>query len=143
MAASLWSSSVDGAVETLDVSEIVANLGSCLQICQLLNGRLIISSATSFFLFGLAIGPMVFSPLSEIPSIGKNKIYIPTLLLYVVMQLPIVLSNNIAVILVFRFITGILASPCQAQGGGSVSDLWRSQKLGYPMIIYDNCKLRH
>lgn len=27
MAASLWSSSVDGAVETLGVSEIVANLG--------------------------------------------------------------------------------------------------------------------
>lgn len=64
----------------------------------------------------------------------------PTLCLYVVLQLPIVLSDNIAVILVFRFVTGVLASPTQAQGGGSVSDMWRSQKLGYPMMIYDHGK---
>lgn len=80
---------------------------------------------------------MAFSPISETPSVGKNNIYLPTLFLFIILQLPIVLSDNIVVILVFRFITGILASPTQALGGGSISDMWDARKLGYPMALYD------
>ena len=80
---------------------------------------------------------MLFSPIGEIPYIGKNHVYIPTVVLYIIFQLPILLSNEVSVILVFRFLTGMLASPTLSLGGGSVADMWSSRLLGFPMVTYD------
>lgn len=80
---------------------------------------------------------MIFCPISELPQVGKNHIYVPTLVVYILFQLPIILSNSFAVIMVFRFITGMLASPTVSLGGGSIADLWEPKQLGYPMVTYD------
>lgn len=141
MASSLWSSSIDGFVEALHVSEEISELGKShpsepsvphLAYCEL---------GTSLFLWGLGIGCIVLGPVSESPSIGKNNVYFPALILFIVLQLPIVLSYSMPVILVFRFFTGLFASVPTAIGGGSISSMWSARKLGYPMMVYDNGKL--
>lgn len=72
---------------------------------------------------------MLWSPLSENPVIGRTSIYILTLLLYVVLQIPCALSTNIGSLSALRFISGIFASPSLATGGASMADL-----IGLPRL---------
>ena len=55
---------------------------------------------------GYGLGPMLWAPMSEIPQIGRNPVYIGTLFAFVVLQLPVALAENFAMLLCFRFITG-------------------------------------
>jgi len=49
--------------------------------------------------------------MSEIPQFGRNPIYIGTLLVFVLFQIPTALSINFAMLLCFRFLTGFFGSP--------------------------------
>jgi DHA1 family multidrug resistance protein-like MFS transporter len=77
----------------------------------------------SLFVVGYGIGPMVFSPLSEHPAVGRLNIYIITLTLFVILQIPTSLANNIAGLLVLRFLAGVFASPALTTGGASIGDV--------------------
>jgi len=78
---------------------------------------------TSLSILGYAAGPMVWSPLSEAPSIGRSPIYIATLALFVLLQVPIACAKNIQTVLIFRFLSGFIGSPAQANGGATISHI--------------------
>lgn len=78
----------------------------------------------SLFVWGYGIGPMLLSPLSEVACIGRNWPYIVSIGLFVIMQIPTALCDNIAGFLVLRFIAGFLGSPVLATGGASMADIW-------------------
>lgn len=80
---------------------------------------------------------MIWSPLSEMPSVGRLKVYLWTALAFIVAQLPIPLSNNLTVIMICRFLTGFLCSPVLAVGGGTVSDMFGPATIGYPMALWE------
>jgi DHA1 family multidrug resistance protein-like MFS transporter len=84
------------------VSQVAATLGLCL------------------FVAGYGLGPMIFSPMSEIPQIGRNPVYLITLALF----------------LAFRFITGFFGSPVLATGGASLADMYAPSKRAYAMSIW-------
>ncbi|CCH45766.1 putative membrane protein [Wickerhamomyces ciferrii] len=50
----------------------------------------------SLFVFGYGMGPMILGPLSEHKSIGRNKIFIVTLFIFTILQIPTALAKNIA-----------------------------------------------
>ena len=79
---------------------------------------------------------MILAPLSEIPAIGRNPVYISTLTLFVIFQVPTALATNFAMLLVFRFITGVLGSPALATGGASIGDLYSPQKRALSIAIW-------
>lgn len=64
--------------------------------------------ATTLFVLGFGLGPMVFAPLSEI--LGRRIMYASTLLVAVVFIIPCAVANNIATLLVCRLIDGIAFS---------------------------------
>src|SRR2546430_275475 len=70
------------------------------------------------------IGPMILSPLSEVPAIGRNPIYMATLFLFVILQIPAVTTSNYSVLMAMRFLTGFVGSPALATGGASLADIW-------------------
>ena len=71
---------------------------------------------------------MIWAPMSEIPQIGRNPVYIGTLFVFVLFQLPTALSVNFGMLLAFRFITGFCGSPVLATGGASLSDVYTPRK---------------
>jgi len=77
----------------------------------------------SMFVIGYGLGPMVFSPMSENAIFGRTSIYVVTLFIFVILQIPTALSTSIAGMTVLRFLSGIFASPCLATGGASVCDV--------------------
>ncbi|ODV79947.1 MFS general substrate transporter [Suhomyces tanzawaensis NRRL Y-17324] len=83
--------------------------------------ELVISGLT-FYILGLALGPLMTSPLSEI--IGRRWIYVFSLPIGMLFTMGIGLSKNIHTILVLRFFAGYFCSPALSVAGGTVSDLW-------------------
>ncbi|SLM36536.1 multidrug resistance protein [Lasallia pustulata] len=90
----------------------------------------------TLFVAGYGLGPMLWAPLSEIPQIGRNPIYLGTLFVFVVLQLAVALAPNFATLLVFRFITGFFGSPVLATGGASIGDIYRPMRRAYPITIW-------
>ena len=90
----------------------------------------------TLFVAGYGVGPMLWAPLSEIPQIGRNPIYIGTLIVFVGLQLPVIFAKNFGMLLAFRFITGFVGSPVLATGGASVADMFRPQKRAYGIAIW-------
>ncbi len=78
----------------------------------------------------------IFSPLSEIPRIGRNIPYIISFGLFVILCVPTALSNSYASLLVLRFLTGFMGSPCLATGGASMGDIYGLLKLPYALTAW-------
>lgn len=77
----------------------------------------------SMFVFGYGIGPMILSPMSEHPVLGRTYIYIVALFLFVIFQIPTALATNLPGFLILRFLAGFAASPALATGGASLGDV--------------------
>ena len=116
---SIYSPGIDDIVKEFGVSQVVATLG------------------TSLSLLGYAIGPMLWSPLSEVPRMGRNTIYIVTLVAFLLLKLPIVLASNFETILVFRFLTAFAGSPAQATGGATISDMYIPRDRSYGLGLWE------
>ena len=69
------------------------------------------------------IGPLIFSPLSEIPAIGRNPPYLISFGIFVILCVPTALANNFGGLLVLRFLQGFFGSPVLATGGASLGDM--------------------
>ena len=78
----------------------------------------------SLFVWGYGIGPMLLSPLTEVACIGRNWPYAISIGLFVIIQVPTALCDNIGGFMVLRFIAGFLGSPVLATGGATMADIW-------------------
>jgi DHA1 family multidrug resistance protein-like MFS transporter len=70
----------------------------------------------TLYILAYGIGPMILTPLQELPSLGRNPVYIIGLAAFVLLNIPIVTAKNMSTILAFRFFTGFAASPALATG---------------------------
>lgn len=75
------------------------------------------------------LGPLLFSPLSEVPSYGRNIPYITSLIIFVILCVPTALVDNYAGLMVLRLLQGFFGSPCLASGGASMADMVRAKEL--------------
>ncbi|TRX94637.1 hypothetical protein FHL15_004409 [Xylaria flabelliformis] len=99
-------------------------------------GVIVATLGLSLFTLGYGIGPMLWSPLSEMPKIGRSRIFFWTLFAFVVFQLPVGFAPNIAVFLVFRWVTGFCGSPCLSTGAGTIVDLYDPALVSYLICIW-------
>lgn len=114
----IYTTSTQGIIEEFGVSELKASLG------------------LSLYVLGYGIGPLVFSPLSEIPVIGRNPVYIITMFLFVILSIPTAFAPNFEGLMVLRFLQGFFGSPCLASGGASLGDMYSLMALPYAMMAW-------
>ncbi|KAF8259744.1 MFS transporter [Lactarius quietus] len=88
------------------------------------------------FVAGYGLGPMVWAPLSEVPQIGRMPVYIFTLAMFVVLQVPTALATNYGMLMAFRFLTGFFGSPILATGGATIADIYPPKKRAYGMTLW-------
>ncbi|KAJ3536252.1 hypothetical protein NM688_g6864 [Phlebia brevispora] len=115
-ASSMASFAEAGISRDLHVSEEVAILG------------------ISLFVLGLGMGPLLVGPLSEVE--GRSPIYIVSFLLFFAFSWPVTFAPDIAVYLIFRFITGFCSAAFLSVSGGSVSDVFDNASVAMPMAVY-------
>lgn len=85
------------------------------------------SLGITMFVMGYGIGPMFLSPLSEVPQLGRTSVYMISLAIFVVIQVPTALSTNLGALLPLRFIAGFVGSPALSTGGASLIDMWAGE----------------
>ncbi|TNY24584.1 putative caffeine resistance protein [Rhodotorula diobovata] len=94
-------------------------------------GQVGATSGLTLFVAAYGVGPMLLSPMQEIPRWGRTPVYIIGLALFVIFQIPQVLAKNVATVLVFRFLSGFVGSPALATGGASMADIYPPRQLAY------------
>lgn len=94
----------------------------------------LVISGLTFYLIGLALGPTFTAPLSEL--IGRRWIYVFSLPISMLFTMGVGLSKNIESVLVLRFFCGLIASPALAVAGGSISDIWAPDQIGFAMAMF-------
>lgn len=138
IASSIYVPGEASLMEDFDVGEIVATLG--LSLFTLSVAFTPITSPQPPQLTqtprGYALGPMLWSPLSEQPRLGRNNIYFWTFLAFTLLQLPCGYAPNIAVFLVFRFLAGFVGSPALATGGATIADMYDPARTAYGLCIW-------
>jgi len=85
---------------------------------------------------GYGIGPLLFSPLSEVPAIGWNPPYIITFIIFVILAVPASLVDNFGGLLVLRFLFGFFGLPCLAMGAASYGDFFHPTVLVYCITFW-------
>ncbi|GJP87298.1 hypothetical protein CBS63078_10552 [Aspergillus niger] len=88
----------------------------------------------SIMVCGFAVGPLLWSPLSEI--IGRRQVYIISLALYTVFQIPCALSPNIGGLLACRFLCGVFSSSGLSLAGGTIADIWNIEERGMAIAYF-------
>ncbi|KAK7031717.1 MFS general substrate transporter [Favolaschia claudopus] len=114
----IYTSSIPGLMQEFDVSLVIATLGLTL------------------YVLGYGMGAMFFTPLQELPLLGRNPGYIATLFLFVIFQIPLVTAKNMNTVLAMRFFTGFFGSPALSTGGASMSDIYPKHQHPYVLGIW-------
>ncbi|PIA94360.1 Caffeine resistance protein 5 [Cercospora beticola] len=116
--ASLYSSSIPAMKEKWNLSTVGASAGMAL------------------YVVGYGLGPMILSPLSEIPSIGRNPPYIIGMAIFVILCVPTAMVDHYAGMLVLRLLTGAFGSPALASGGASYGDFCGPIAMPYAIALW-------
>ncbi|KAI1208052.1 major facilitator superfamily transporter [Annulohypoxylon truncatum] len=114
----IYTTSSEGVMQEFGVNATEASLGLAL------------------FVLGYGLGPLLFSPLSELPSVGRNPVYIITMFLFVIVSIPTALVTNYPGLMVLRFLQGFFGSPCLANGAASLGDMYSEMSLPYALIAW-------
>lgn len=114
----IYTTSTEGVMQEFGVSQLKATLG------------------LSLYVLGYGVGPLIFSPLSEIPRIGRSPVYITTMILYVILSIPTAFAPNYPGLMVLRFLQGFFGSPCLASGGASLQDIYSMGAVPYAMVAW-------
>ncbi|KAF1812051.1 MFS general substrate transporter [Eremomyces bilateralis CBS 781.70] len=118
MGSSIFTASYNGVIEEFDVSVQKVSLG------------------LSMYVLAYGIGPMIFSPISEMPSVGRNPPYMVSFLIFVLMLIPAALTRNFSGLIAARFFQGFFGSPCLATGGASLQDMFSFMKMPYVISLW-------
>ncbi|KAK5196224.1 hypothetical protein LTR92_003768 [Exophiala xenobiotica] len=118
LSASIITPDAEVIMQRYNVSTVVASLG------------------LSMYIVGYGIGPMFFSPLSEVPRIGRNPPYLYSFLVFVLMSIALCFVDNFAGLIVLRFLQGFFGSPCLASGAASIEDVYDMYGAPYGYIFW-------
>jgi len=118
LAANLGTSIVSPAITTI-ANDFNVSMGvSVLSISLYLIG---FGNQLSFMRLMLAAGPLIAAPLSE--EYGRNRLYVPFMTVFILLQIGVARVQNIGGFLVLRFLSGVAASPPATLGAGTNTDV--------------------
>lgn len=92
------------------------------------------SFSISIFVLGFAVGPLFFSPLSEI--YGRRIVLNAANLIFIAFNLGCALAPNLSGLLAMRFFSGTGGSACLTIGSGVIVDLFVAEQRGLATSIY-------
>ncbi|KAF7978259.1 hypothetical protein HWV62_1086 [Athelia sp. TMB] len=114
----IYTSSIPSMMVSFGISQTRATLGLTL------------------YVLAYGIGPMFLAPLQDMPSIGRNPVYIGGLAAFLLFNTAIIEAPNSSTVLAFRFMTGFVGSPALATGGASMGDIFPPEAQPYVIGIW-------
>jgi MFS family permease len=94
----------------------------------------VIALATSLFVFGFAMGPVIMGPASEV--YGRKLPLFLGYLAFILFQIPVAMAQDVRTILIYRLLGGVAASGSPAIVGGYMADFLRPVERGVAIAIF-------
>lgn len=116
LTSSAYSGSMEKVIDDFDVSKEVATLG------------------LSLFVFGFAVGPLVWAPLSE--TIGRQIPFFVSFAALSAFSAGCAGAQNIHTLLILRFFGGAFGSAPLTNAGGVISDMFVARQRGLAMLLF-------
>lgn len=98
------------------------------------SGAIVESLATGLYLVGFGIGSLFSGPFSE--TVGRNPVYLITLLLLIIFVAISGIAPTIEVQLTFRLLAGMMGPTGITTFAGTTADLWAPEHRGLVFTIY-------
>lgn len=96
--------------------------------------RTIATLGVTLFIFGQGIGPLLFSPISEI--YGRRPVYLLSLFLYCTFQLMTSFGQTLPIMLVGRFFSGFAGGTFITVISGTFSDMFEQKDMDIPTLMF-------
>lgn len=77
---------------------------------------------TSLTVFGFALGPICWAPLSEL--YGRRLPLFSGFAIFAIFQIPVAVAQNLETIMICRFLVGVFGCSPLAVVGGAMADIW-------------------
>ncbi|KAF2814231.1 MFS general substrate transporter [Mytilinidion resinicola] len=90
----------------------------------------------SLFVIAYGIGPLILSPLSNLPSIGRTPVYVAGSLAFCLINIGTALAKNVSTVLVLRFIGGFVGSLPISVGGATLMEIYGPAEIPYAIAFY-------
>ncbi|RAK87174.1 MFS general substrate transporter [Aspergillus costaricaensis CBS 115574] len=90
----------------------------------------------SIYVLGYGVGPLLWGPLSEIPRIGRSVVYFGTFVAFILVTIGAAEVSNYSAFVFLRFMQGLFGSPCLANGGASMHDLYPESQFPYALALW-------
>ncbi len=91
-------------------------------------------SGITMYLLGLAVGSLLLAPLSEM--YGRRPVYLISIFLFTVLIIPCALANNLAQVLVFRFLGAIAGAAMISNAPGTVNDIVSEEYRAFSFSVW-------
>jgi multidrug resistance protein len=98
------------------------------------NSKIVATLGLSTFVIGVALGPMLLSPLSEF--YGRRPVYLVSWTMYLIWIIPSAVAKNIETMIIARFFDGLAGSAFLSVAGGTVGDMFARKDLQAPMMAF-------
>jgi MFS family permease len=92
------------------------------------------NAGVALYVFGFALGPAVWAPLSEL--YGRQMVFIVALGVMTAFVGATAGANNMASVLIFRFLTAVFGAAPLTNAGGAIADLFPVSQRGFAMSIF-------
>lgn len=90
----------------------------------------------SMYVLGYGLGPLVFSPLSEMSMIGRNVPYMISFAIFIILTAIGSGISNFPGIVVIRFLQGFFGGPVLSTGAASATDIYPFNKVPYALSAW-------
>ncbi|KAJ9351777.1 hypothetical protein DTO027B9_6153 [Paecilomyces variotii] len=123
------------------VAAAAAPMGSSIffpslsQVAKDLNSTPTVTNLSiALYMLSMSIFPLWWSSFSE--ALGRRTIYLVSFVLFAVFNILSAVSTSIAMLIVFRMLSGGASASVQAVGAGTIADLWEPRERGRAMGIF-------
>lgn len=88
------------------------------------------------YVLGYGTGPLLFSPMSEMPMVGRNLPYMVSFAIFIIMTAIGSGVSNFPGIVVIRFLQGFFGGPVLSTGAASAADIYPFNKIPYALSCW-------
>ncbi|OGM45877.1 MFS transporter [Aspergillus bombycis] len=90
----------------------------------------------SLFVIAYGIGPLILSPVSNLPSIGRTPVYVLGSFAFCLFNIGTALAKNLHTILILRFFGGLIGSAPISVGGATLMEVYGPTEIPYAIALY-------
>ncbi|CEJ61790.1 hypothetical protein PMG11_10308 [Penicillium brasilianum] len=119
----LWATTIDAIVFTPETRKLYGTDNFAIETVP-----------TALYLVGLGIGGLFIAPISEV--VGRNPVFIPSLLLFILFEMGAGLARSPAQRMVTKGLAGFFGSAPLVCTAGSIVDLWSRIERVYIFPLY-------